>query len=187
MKIKNRDRFRCFVSLVLAIALLCNAVSANAASKYIGVDDDDAQGNSNSSIGTWTKVRSDNLKYGEGLITPCTLTSGGGQKEYQWLFNRIGGYGKVGVTFSVWLYHSSFNDPAARYYAKVSNLYSVLCGQVNQDTAPAGWTDFPKTEWASFYPNNSNGVSGFCLDPSTRGSSYTCGADWVEATVYYTN
>ena len=163
---KKRKTIKRLVSLLLAIVLLCTLVmSASAAGTYVGVDDDDAQGHSNSSVGTWTKVYSDNLYYGEALRTSCTSSSP--QKEYNWIFrNSVNGYGTVGITLSVWLYHSSFTDPQASYYAKVSNLYSVRCGQVNQNTARAGWTDFTLKQWVSFFPNNSNGVAGIRLIPS---------------------
>lgn len=169
------------ISLTLAIMLLgVITLTASAAGTYVGVDDDDAQGHSNSSIGTWTRVYSDNLKYGEGLITTCTSN-----KEYRWIFRSpVAGQGDMGITLSVWLYHSSFNDPAARYYVYRHSHVSRLIGTVNQNTAPAGWTDFPYVTINAMDAGGANMIQSIILIPSTRGSSYTCGADWVEATIY---
>lgn len=173
---------RRIISLALVVALL-NTITlyASAASTYVGIDDDDEQGHDNSSTGIWSRVYSNNLRYGEGLITECT-----GSKEYKWIFgNPVYGNDKMGITLSVWLYHSSFNDPAAQYYVQVNNLLSYRLGVKNQNTAPAGWTDFSYFSWPRPGANPGNSARAIYLCPSSRGSAYTCGADWVEATIYY--
>ena len=117
MMFKRNHKLNKITSLLLIAAILTIfAVPASAATgTYVGVDDDDAQGNSNKSYGSWTRVYSSNLKYGEGLITTCTTYgSNNARKSYQWIFaHPVYGQKEMGITLSVWLYHSQFNDPAA--------------------------------------------------------------------------
>lgn len=183
---KKRKFIQRMISLLLAITLLCAlALTASAASVWLGVDDDDAQGHSNASYGPWSRVYSSNLKYGEGLITSTGLYNGR-VRSYEWLFkNAVLGYDWMGIEAKVWLYHSSFNDPEATYAVKVNNILSYTVGTVNQNTAPAGWTKFPKKEWPRPGLDPGNSARGIILWPSSDSSAYTCGADWIEATVYY--
>lgn len=187
MKIKSKHTLKRIVSLLLAVTILnMLTISVSAAGTYVGVDDDDAQGNSNSSLGSWSRVYSSNLKYGEGLITTCTTYgNNGASKFYKWIFAYpVYGQGDMGITLSVWLYHSQFNDPSAKYYVWTHSSMGQLVGSVNQNTAPAGWTDFPYKTIKCYDAGGVNVCQGIELIPSTRGSSYTCGADWVEATIY---
>ncbi len=188
MMFKRNHKLNKITSLLLIAAILTIfAVPASAATgTYVGVDDDDAQGNSNKSYGSWTRVYSSNLKYGEGLITTCTTYgSNNARKSYQWIFaHPVYGQKEMGITLSVWLYHSQFNDPAAHYSAWMHSYTSQGIGTINQNTAPAGWTDFKLTTLGGYDASGANVCQGITLTPSTRGSSYTCGADWVEATIY---
>ena len=182
---KRRKTIKRLVSLLLAIVLLCTLVmSASAAGTYVGVDDDDAQGNSNLAGGTWSKVYSSNLWYGEALRTACTTYGNGATKFYRWIFaNPVWGEGRMGITLSVWLYHSSFTDPEATYYAYTHSYTSQKIGTVNQNTAPAGWTDFDYKIIESLDAGGSNVIQAIEMRTSLDAGSY-CGADWVEATIY---
>lgn len=178
---KQTSKIKKLVSLFMAVVLFSVAtISASAASTYIGIDDDDAQGYGNDSFGTWTRVYNSNLKYGEGLYTQCNDS----RKFYEWIYNPIGGKNDMYVTLSVWLYDSTFNDPAASYYVEAGYVYNTI-GTVNQNTAPAGWTDFPQKVLKCRDAGGNNISHSVRMYPSTRGSKYTCGADWVEATLYH--
>lgn len=182
---KSRKVVKRLVSLLLVVILLCTlALSASAAGTYVGVDDDDAQGNSNSSGGTWSKVYSDNLRYGEALYTSCTTYGNGATKFYRWIFaNPVRGSGDMGITLSVWLYHSSFTDPAATYYAYTHSYSLQKIGTVNQNTAPAGWTDFDYKTIRCLDAGGANVIQAIEMRTS-QNAGRSCGADWVEATIY---
>lgn len=179
-KIVLSKRIISLLLVVMMLSMLTLSVSA-ATGTYVGIDDDDAQGHSNDSSGTWTRVYSNNLRYGEGLITTCNSSS----KFYEWIFRSpVYGEGYMDITLSVWLYHPQFNDPAASYSVFTHSYTAFSIGTVNQDTAPAGWTDFPRKSIRAMDAGGANVCQSFIMDPSTRGASYTCGADWVEATIY---
>ena len=139
------------------------------------VDNDDAQGHTVDSYGTWTYMSANSLYYADARIS----TTGNSNYYYRYIFDHyVKVIGSTNVKLRVWLNHSDFDDTHANY--RVANGSGFVYGYINQDTASAGWNiifDAPYGSSGSTYY-----YTGVQVHPSTATAKHT-GADAVEVTI----
>ncbi len=175
-----KSGFTILVSLVLAIGCITSVNAYTVHSTHI-IDNDDAQGYSNSRYGFDTKINASTLYYQDARTQRCNSSS-----VYSWNYGWHSRYTPFYVTVNAFLYHASFTDPRAAYYFTDGTSSIVnLVGYINQNTAPAGWSSIGTKATGIVSPEGKYYTNQVELVPSSNGASYTCGADAVKVVLQY--
>lgn len=171
--------------MVLVVALLVSGtMSASAYTTYATytIDNDDAQGYSNDRYGFETKISGSTLFYKDARTQSCNMNG----STYYYNFPSYLRYTPIFATISAYLYHANFTDPRAAYYINdYSSSASSLAGYINQNTAPAGWSQIGTADTGIRHAEGWYTTRRVELWASTRGSSYTCGADAIKVALQY--
>ena len=126
--------------LMLALFITFASISAFAATNTYTVDNDDAQGYSNDSVGFKTYMQGKNHYLGDARRQ---ISGSPSNAFYRWNFPVNYKQGDFNCRLKVYLYDNSFTDRTAKYYANVANSYTTdYIGWLNQDRAPIGWYTF---------------------------------------------
>lgn len=164
----------------LIITILFNQISVMAATTYT-IDNDDAQGHSNSSVGFSTYLSGTALYRGNARRQPSNSPSNG---MYRWTYSKsFNKSGNIKATLKVYLNDYSFTDPSAKYYVNYGNHFVMKqIGIINQNTAPAGWSTVGTTTMSPIGQNQNHSLEYVELMPSGKSGYYT-GADGIIITL----
>ena len=144
------------------------------------VDNDDAQGNSNSRSGFNSYMSYSYCYLGDARKQACSTSS---IYQYQWIYgSSVNASGNsMTATLSVYLNHNDFTDPAAKYYINsgANSMETTLACTINQHTAPGGWTTYKAVTLPANAMFDANISRFVALETSARSSSYETGADGI--------
>lgn len=179
-----------FLLVALIAGTTVNAYAFTIAQTHI-IDNDDAQGYSNSKVGFSKLIQGSNLYYQDARIQqciPCEPQFNYNEYKY-YLQNFYKRYTPIYGTVSAYLYNANFTDPSARYELDSTYAPSVvqnsILGYINQDFAAAGWNIIGTAIENYYYLDGSIGVSGVVLRPSDTNSTKYCGADAIKVELGY--
>lgn len=160
---KNYKLILCFILTFLLF------MSFSASALEYTIDNDDAQGYSNTRYGYDTYMQYSYLYLGDAR----RQETGHELTYYRWVYPTYTKAGKMNVQVSVYLNHNDFTDPQASYAVHCHDGFHQI-GFLNQRTAPGGWSVFP----TKVFTSNQHETDYLSLQsPSERG--YNTGADGV--------
>lgn len=109
------------------------------------------------------------------------VASGNSADEYYWKHPGISSstptYFKIHVR--TYLNHLSFTDPSATYYVEYFRNVYYPVGSLNQNNAPAGWTEIISKDVKTLFTNGGYWSSDAYIEPSGK-SGYNTGADAIQ-------
>lgn len=175
---KIGKQWKCIVCFFLTVILCLSTISFSSFAVEFTIDNDDAQGYSNSRVGYNTYMEYSYLYLGDARKN----STGNRNDYYHWIYPQLTASRYLAPTLSVYLNHNDFTDPQARYYVNVreekdSGFSTMhLLGTINQHLAPGGWNTFQRV--AISYPSNI--YTDHVVLLSYSGSGYNTGADGIK-------
>ena len=127
-----------FTMLLLAALIISPSMNVYAftVEETHTIDNDDAQGYSNSRVGFDTLFQAKNLYYQDARRQVCDSDN----NYYYYNFPTYGRYTTIYGRISAYLYDVSFTDPEADYMINDYSQYQFAgAGYINQDLAAPGW------------------------------------------------
>ena len=181
---KKRKKFILF-TLVLVFALIFAIFSDMPVFAVTAkdVDNDDAQGNSNSWYdNNWTYLSANSCYYNDARKhatgEPPVQIAYWYRYTYQ---TQVAKYGTIYANLSVWLNHNDFTDSATKYYIQSSGnsvFMLQIAGYLNQNLAPGGWSNFNTTTISTNTPGDYI-VSKYVQLAANTVTGMTTGADFI--------
>ncbi len=150
------------------------------------IDNDDAQGYSNTRFMFDTWFKADTLYYQDAriqqCITPDNITPG-----YIYQFPSYSRYTPIYAKVSAYLYNISFTDPQALYEVECTKReFYKTAGTINQDLAAPGWNTIGTAVINGVtFQDGSYATSKVWLTPSKGNNSKYCGADAIKIELGY--
>jgi len=177
---------RAFIMIMMVSLVICLSVNVNAFTTYATytIDNDDAQGYTNSRIGFDTWFSSGALYYQDARKQACDSS----YYEYVYQFSPYSRYTPIYGQVSAYLYNVNFTDPSAFYgIADTYTYYIASAGYINQNLAAAGWNIIGTATTTHSFPDTGKYVCDFVkVIPSTENNAgTTCGADAIEVVLGY--
>ncbi len=177
--IKIRKRSKLF-SLAIVFAFIFVIVSEVPvfASTIKVVDNDDAQGHTVASYGTWSYLSANSLYYADARIS----ASGNKNHYYRYVFDHyIKVIGSTTLKLRAYLNHPDFTELTAKYRILYNGGVEYYAYR-DQNNAPPGWNIVLNN-----IPVGSSGntyyYTGAEVHPS-QNTGYSTGADAIEVTIY---
>ncbi len=172
-------KFKRFTALICsALLALCSTTMLSASAKSTGyVIDNDPLASSGFSHGYYGFTYH---SFSGSYNGDARRASTGGSAYYSWVHPQESFFPQnVHYELKVYLNHSTFNDPAARYTFNVSGVMSDEAIVIDQNTAPSGFCD------ARTITLKANLIKEVRLKPCGR-SGYYAGADAISIRYTYT-
>ena len=174
---------RSMVVFMVIVLMAFSAIGVNAASAAFIIDNDDAYGHSNVSVGFSTYLTQSSMYRGDGRTTPSEQNL----EWYRWIASPTVSGSVYQAQVSVYLNSLNFTDIEADYTAELDGVsggwYQTYLGTINQYMAPGGWYELPVKTL-----NNGSSSTQYNISVTVIPSSYTnldTGADGVYITYYY--
>lgn len=185
MKRRTKIFLRPMVAGLLCICMVIQSQGmflVSAATKTYTIDNDDAHGYSNNSVGFTNYLVGNTLQNNDARTQKNTSNQSAGN-YYQWNFptyskSKANIQAKVGI----YLYHDYFTDRYALYTLKRNSTVFQTVGVVDQRYAIAGWT-YKTCTVKPINANGSNSIQAVRVEPGNRDSSAFTGADAVRITL----
>jgi len=182
-------------ALLLIVSIFGMTVNANAftiVQTHI-IDNDDAQGYSNSRMGFNTSISGSTLYYQDARTQRCVPSDYPnvyGRNRY-WYFLKTPYKRSTYIygTIYSYLYNAQFTDPCAEYLLYNPDAPSVIlnsAGTINQDLAAAGWNKIGDASSKYLHTDGTISAGGVYLIPSSTYSTKYCGADAIKVELGYT-
>ena len=176
-QLSRKKKFIIIFSFVIAFAFLfvvCTDIPVFATTVKV-VDNDDAQGHTVSSNGTWNYISASSLFYGDARIS----ASGNVNYYYRYTFDHyVKTVGPTSLQLRVYLNHVNFTDPDAKY--RIMHASGNTYNYLNQNNAAAGWNTVIQTTIGS--TGTTYYYTGADVFPSEN-TGYNTGADGVEVSI----
>lgn len=169
--------------LVLLVSVTAFSAHAFTIEQTHIIDNDDAQGYSNTTNAFADKISGSTLYYQDARIQECTETYSYYRYELSAGYAR---YTPIYGTVSAFLYNIRFTDPMATY--SIGSGYSFMhkpVGTINQDLAAAGWNVIGTG--VNDFANSSKLYITECAELEASGDhpGFYCGADAIKLELGY--